>query len=126
LVAEEVSTAEEKRALELYNHLLEVYRDGATLWKADIEAHGYSTGIAGLPRDHIPLVRYYGQTVPNETIRKSFSGTIYRLLRCRFRGHFIDTVILQSLFIVAAEQTNAIQKQRETQKGATNVDRIRN
>lgn len=53
LLAEKVTTSSEKELLAKYNDVIEIYKNSYLVWRTDIEAHGYSTGIADLPEHRV-------------------------------------------------------------------------
>jgi hypothetical protein len=112
IVAEKTTSPAERRVLDSYNDLINIYKDSYIVWQVDIEAHGYSTGIADLPRDKVPLAHYFGQTVPAGLVAQIAERYKLPIETVQVQGHSIKAITVQSLWQVAREKTAAIQKLR--------------
>jgi len=110
MAAEKVRTEPERRLLEKYSEIVEIYKNSYTVWRADIEAHGYSTGIADLPEHMVPLKNYQGQTIPSGLVAQIAKEYNLKIIPITVQGHSIETITVASVWEAAQKKITAIQR----------------
>lgn len=108
LLAEKVTTSSERELLAKYNDVIEIYKNSYLVWRTDIEAHGYSTGIADLPEHRVPLKDYYGQTIPSGLMAQIAKQYDLPVTPVEVQGHMIDTITVASVWQVARKKIDGL------------------
>ena len=110
MAAEKVTTEPERRLLEKYGEIVEIYKNSYTVWRADIESHGYSTGIVDLPENMVPLKNYQGQTILPGLVAHIAKQYDLKIIPVMVQGHSIETITVASVWEVAQKKIAAIQR----------------